>query len=424
MKISVIGSGYVGLVTAAGLAKLGHKVICVDKSKEIVDIINSKKAHYYEAGIEDILQAYVPSSLSATTDLKQAVLDSEITFICVGTPSRKEGKLYDAQIVSASEEIGEALKSKSGWHLVVVKSTVVPETTEKTVIPALEMKSGKTFPKDFGVCMNPEFLREGQALKDFFDPDRIVIGSSDEKSRNKLNELYAGFSSAQILLTNFKEAEMIKYASNTFLAAKISLINELGNICKKLGIDTNVVSKGVGLEKRIGPQFLRSGIGFGGSCFPKDVKAIIYKATQHGYTPTLLNAIMEVNEKQPLKLLEIIEDHLKNHERIAILGLTFKADTDDIRESPALRVIKELVSEGQKDIYVYDPLAMKKAKEIYPQLTYVFSGQEAVDKASVVLILTEWPEFRNINYGDKLVIDGKNLFEGKNLPKNYQGVCW
>lgn len=421
MDISIIGAGYVGLIQGAGLAKLGNKVLLVDVDQNKVDKINSKDPPIYEKGLKELLQEVVPKSLTATTDLKKTILNTKITFICVGTPSKKEGSIILSQLEAVSAEIGKILERKKEKHLIVIKSTVVPETCEKTVIPLLEKYSGKKFKVDFGVAMNPEFLKEGSALDDFFAPDRIVIGSSDRKSVETLKQLYKNFK-CPILETSFREAEMIKYASNAFLATKISFINEIGNVCKKIGIDTNVVAKGIGFDKRINPYFLRSGIGFGGSCFPKDVVALIYKATEHGYHPRLLRAVLDVNKEQPLKLLEIIEKHNIKNKKIAILGLTFKAETDDIRESPAISIIKELLIEEPK-LYLYDPMAMENVRRIFPHLNYAKTAQEAVDKSDIVLILTEWPEFKNIDYGNKPVIDGKNVFNEKK-PKNYEGICW
>lgn len=421
-KISVIGTGYVGLITGAGLAKFGNQVYCVDIDKEKVDSLNNKNPSIYERGLKELLKIVVPKNLTATTDLKKAILDSKITFISVGTPSRKRGYSHLLQIENVAKDIGLALKEKKEKHLVVVKSTVVPGTTENLIIPLIEKHSKKKFGKDFGVCMSPEFLREGNALYDFFNPDRIIIGSTDEKSIATLKLLYKNFK-CPILGTNFKEAETIKYVSNAFLATKISFINEIGNISKRLGINTNIIAKGIGLDRRISPYFLRSGIGFGGSCFPKDVSALIYKATEQGYNPRLLRSVLEINEDQPLKLLELIEEKNLKSKKIAILGVTFKADTDDIRESPALEVIKELLLE-ESNLFIYDPIAMDKVKRLFPHLNYTKTAQEAIDKSDLVLILTEWSEFTKLNYRDKPVIDGKNLFNDKNKPKNYEGICW
>ncbi|RMF54902.1 UDP-glucose/GDP-mannose dehydrogenase family protein [Candidatus Woesearchaeota archaeon] len=422
MNISIIGTGYVGLITGAGLAEKGHQVTCVDISKEKVKLINERTPPIYEKGLKELLVKVVPSKLKATTNFKAAVLNSDATFICVGTPSRKRGSINLDQIKKASQEIGIALKRKKGKHYIIVKSTVVPGTMQETVIPQIEKHSGKKYPNGFGAVSCPEFLREGSALEDFRNPDRIVIGSNDNDSIKAAEEIFKKFE-APIIRTSFKEAEMIKYASNAFLATKLSFINEIGNICKKMSINTNKVAEAVGLDHRIGRKFFKSGIGFGGSCFPKDVQALIYKATEHGYHPRLLRSVLDVNRDQPIKLLELLDENDKfNNDKIAILGLTFKAGTDDIRESPSLSIIKELLLDD-KELIIFDPVAVNKVKKLFPHLKYASSAQEAVDSADVALILTEWPEFKDVDYKEKLVIDGKNIFDGKR-PKNYQGVCW
>ena len=266
MNISIIGTGYVGLVTGTCFAKLGNNVICVDVDKKKIEMINKGLSTIYEKDFDKILSQY-KDRIKATNDYQSAINNSEITFICVGTPSKSNGDIDLTFVRKASVEIGRCLKEKNHWHLVVVKSTVLPGTTQGFVLPTLEKHSGKKAGKDFGLAMNPEFLREGDAIKDFFEPDRIVIGFYDKRSRNLLKELYKDFS-CPVLETSPSAAEMIKYASNAFLATKISFINEIGNLCKKLGIDTYEVAEGIGTDKRIGRAFLNSGIGWGGSCFP------------------------------------------------------------------------------------------------------------------------------------------------------------
>ncbi|MBT3408922.1 UDP-glucose/GDP-mannose dehydrogenase family protein [archaeon] len=422
-KICVVGTGYVGMIQSVGMAKLGFNVIAVDIDENKVDKINNKIPPIYEKGLKKLLEKLVPSKMSATTDLKKAVMESDVTFVCVGTPSKKQGSMSMYQLEVVSKEIGKILKNKNKYHVIVVKSTVIPGTSENIVVKTIEKKSGKKCPKDFGIVMNPEFLKEGTAIDDFFEPDRIVLGSNDSKALKIIKKLYSSFK-CPVLETSLKEAEMIKYVSNAFLATKISFINEIGNICKKFDINSNLIAKGIGLDRRISPKFLKSGIGFGGSCFPKDVNALVYKATELGYNPRLLRSVLDVNREQPLKLLELLEKLGKlRGKKIGILGLTFKSGTDDIRESPALSTIKELLME-EADLNIYDPKAMPQVKKIFPHLNYLKNGQQVIEDSEIVLILTEWPEFKKLNYGDKLVIDGKNVFDNGNVPKNYEGVCW
>lgn len=420
MKLSVIGLGYVGMIQAAGMAKLGYTVIGTDIDKDKVDNINNKIPPIYENGLKELLEEIVPGKLTATQDLKKAVMDSEVTFICVGTPSKRQGEMSLHQLENVLKQISTFLNK---YHVFVIKSTVVPGTCENIVIGTLE-KAGKKFKTDFSVVMNPEFLREGEAIEDFFSPDRIVLGSTDKKALDLVKGLYSKFT-CPVVEAGFKEAEMIKYASNAFLATKISFINEIGNISKIYGIDANVVAKGMGLDKRINPHFLRSGIGFGGSCFPKDVSAIVYKATELGYSPRLLRSVLEVNRDQPLKMIDLLDKKAGpiKGKKIGILGLTFKAGTDDIRESPSLATIKELLME-EAILNIYDPQAMEKVKKIFSHLNYMKTGQELVEKSDVIIILTEWPQFRDLDYKDKLVIDGKNLFYDGKRPRNYEGICW
>ena len=418
MNISIIGIGYVGLVTGACFAKLGHNVTYVDVIKEKVDLINNKKSPIYEEGLEEILQENVGKNLSATLDLKKTVLSTDITFICVGTPSKEDGSIDLKYIKESAEQIGKILKEKEGYHLIVVKSTVIPGTTEK-VRDIIEKFSGK---KDFGICMNPEFLREGKAVYDFLNPDRIVIGEHDKKSGDILYGLYKDFSSP-ILRVDLKTAEMIKYASNAFLATKISFINEIGNICKKLGIDVYKVAEAIGLDSRISPKFLNAGCGFGGSCFPKDVKALVTKAKEVNYDPVLLESVLEVNKNQPLKMIELLKNKIEKLEnkKIGVLGLAFKPNTDDIRESPAIMIINELIKENSI-VYAYDPKAMKSMKKIFPNINYEDDAQKVIDSSEAVLIVTEWEEFKNLDYKEKIIIDGRKVLERKDI--NYEGICW
>ncbi|MFH1545324.1 MAG: UDP-glucose/GDP-mannose dehydrogenase family protein [archaeon] len=423
MKLAVIGSGYVGLISGVGLALNGHEVECIDNDAKKVELINSAKPPIYELGLEEALKKLVPEKLRASTGLKEAVLNSDASFVCVGTPCDEEGKCNLNAVEAVVKSIGSALKENNSFHVVVVKSTVVPTTTEKIVLPLLEEASGKKCGKDFGLCMNPEFLREGFALEDFLKPDRIVCGTSDEKTREIMNSIYSSFNS-KILFTSFSEAEMIKYASNSFLSTKISFINEIGNLCKKLGINTYNVAEGVGMDKRISPFFLNAGIGFGGSCFPKDVRALASKAREVGVGSPLLDSVIEVNERQPSKLIELAKKktELKN-KKVGILGLAFKPGTDDVRESRAIPVINELLKEEAK-VLAHDPKAEENMKRIFSEVNYFDSAQKLVDESEIIFILTEWEHFSKLDFKDKKVFDGRNIFKNKASPKNYEGICW
>ncbi len=423
MKISIIGSGYVGLVTGACFAKLGNDVVCVDVDKEKVKKINNKIAPFYEKGLDDLLKEV---NLKATTDIKKAIKDTDITFICVGTPQGVMGEADLKYIDQACKDIGSALKEKEDFHVVVVKSTVPPGTTEHRIKYILEDFSKKIAYKDFGLAMNPEFLREGNAIEDFMNPDRIVIGVKDEKSKEILLNLYKDFKCPKIVVDP-TTAEMIKYASNAFLAIKISFINEIGNLCKALGIDVYEVAEGIGLDKRIGKHFLRAGIGFGGSCFPKDVKALINKARELFYQPVILNAALEVNEVQPYKLVDLLEKKAGDlrGKNVTVLGLAFKPDTDDIREAPSIKIVNALLNKGAK-VYVYDPKAMENFRKLFgDKVEYCSSAKDAVEKSKYILIVTEWNEFKDKNlYKGKYVFDGRRIDEAKELAEYYEGVCW
>jgi UDPglucose 6-dehydrogenase len=428
MKICVIGAGYVGLITAAGFAEKGHDVVCVDIDRDKVDMINSRQPPIYEKGLQEILDHVIPSRLRASVDLESSVLGSDVTFICVGTPSDRDGSINLKYVKSVSEEIGAVLRRKKKYHVVVVKSTIIPGSTEKHVLPVLERHSKKKAGRDFGIVMNPEFLREGSAIDDFFNPDRIVIGSLNDRDGSLVEKLYIDLK-APVLRVGLKTAEMIKYTSNAMLATKISFINEIGNVCKKLDVDVYDVAKGVGLDKRINPYFLNAGPGFGGSCFPKDVMALLHKALEVGVEPTLLKSVLEVNEKQPLKALKLMKSKYKlKGAKVAALGLAFKAGTDDIRESPAIPIIKGLLKEGAS-ITAYDPQAMPHAKKTLKKIKYADSISEALNGAQLAVILTEWEEFKNIDFKPmkkKKVFDTRHILNQDLLDKDveYEGLCW
>lgn len=429
MRISIIGTGYVGTVTGACFAHRGNEVTCVDIDPVRIEKINKGIPPIYEEGLDDLLKEHAGKNLKATADYDYAIANTDISFICVPTPTDSSGKIDLRFIREASRSIGERLRKKNSYHVVVVKSTVVPETTEKVVTPILEQAAGKIAGRDFGVGMNPEFLREGKAVHDFMNPDRIVVGADDPRAGEVIRKLYAGYK-CPLLTVDTKTAEMIKYVSNSFLATKISFSNEVGNICKRLGIDTYQVMEGVGLDARISPHFLRSGLGFGGSCFPKDVKALVGKASEVDYEPILLKTVLEVNERQPAIALRLLKEHVPELKgrKIAVLGLAFKNDTDDIRESRAIPLIGMLLAEGAS-VAAYDPMASGHMKQVYPNIAYCNTAGDALEGADACLIATEWEEFGRLGteFGrmkSRIVIDGRRVVnpDGKGLV--YEGICW
>lgn len=443
MKIAVAGTGYVGLVSGVCLAEKGHDVICIDMDPEKVEKINNGIAPIYEEGLDELLKRHVGTRLKATTDLASAVIASEMSLIAVGTPF--DGKEIDiSYIKQVSKEIGQALRQRDDYHVVVVKSTVVPGTTDDVVKPVLEEASGKIAGEDFGVGMNPEFLREGAAISDFMAPDRIVLGGMDERTLDVLAKVYSPFTDVDILKTNPKTAEMIKYASNSLLATLISFSNEIGNLCASVGeVDAMEVMRGVHLDKRFSPimedgsrvapaslTYLEAGCGFGGSCFPKDVKALVAHGQKHGRDMALLESVIAVNQKQPEQMLMRLKKHFSDWRdlKVAVLGLAFKPGTDDMRESPAIPVVEALI-EAEADIKAFDPIAQEEAEKVFKQggLQYAEKLEQALEDVQVVLLMTRWAEFAQVPelLGDRcqsvVMIDGRRM-----LPKtafaHYEGI--
>lgn len=437
MNIAVIGTGYVGLVTGASFASKGHKVICVDVIPEKVELINSARSPIYEEGLEELLAELVPAKkLVATLNLDYAVKNSEVIFIAVGTPSLPDGSMDYKYVVQAAKDIGKILKETSDYKVVVVKSTCIPGTTVNLVGPILEENSGKKVGKDFGLGMNPEFLREGIALQDFLNPDRIVIGAVDDHSYELIAKCYEGIP-GEILKTDPSAAEMIKYASNSFLALKISFINEIANLCEKLGIDVKDVAKGVGLDHRISDKFLRAGAGWGGSCFPKDVAALLHKSKELGMPSKTLQAALDVNKEQPLRtielLKELLEDHTVQGKTITVLGLAFKPGTDDMREAPSIKIINELLAQGAF-VKATDPAAINNAKKIFDHenLEIVDSVEEALKNADGCILITEWKQFAELSpevflelMKTPIIVDGRRALPYKEFRAkgvNYKGI--
>ncbi len=415
MRISIIGVGYVGLAVGASFAKLGNKVIFIDTDEDKVKMINNRVSPNCEPGINEILKEI---DFEVSSNYRR-ITHSDVIFICVGTPSDDDGSISLKYIEEATGQIAEILNRKGNYGVVAVKSTIIPGTTQEVIIPILE-RSGKKAGNDFGVCVVPEFLREGNALYDAMNPTRVIIGEYDVRSGEVISSVYKSFNTP-ILRTSLKTAEMIKYASNAFLAAKISFINEIGNICKQLGIDTYEVGKGMGFDDRIGSKFLNAGIGFGGSCLTKDLKALIAKARQIAYEPRLLEEISNLNSAQALKMIELLGKHITlRGKSIGLLGLAFKPNTDDVKESRAIKIVDTLLKEGAK-VKAYDPQAMENFKRLFPQIEYV--GKEEVLNCDAVLIITEWEEFNTLDYRGKIVIDGRRITKA-NEARIYEGVCW
>ena len=366
-------------------------------------------------------------SLKASSDYGE-ILDSDVTLICVDTISKSDGSLNLSNIEDSVKGIGTVLSKKRDYHVVVTRSTVIPGTTRNLIVPLLGKYSGKQVGSELGVAVNPEFMQEGKALQTSSHPDRIIIGEYDRKAGDMVRGIYDDIS-VPILRTDITTAEMIKSASNAFLTTKISFINEIGNICQKLGIDVYTVAKGMGFDHRIGDQFLNAGVGFGGSCLPKDLKALLFTSVNDlSYRPRLLEAVYDVNRDQAMRMIELAEQKLGNlaNKRISILGLAFKPNTADIRVAPAIEIIRRLLEKGAL-IAAYDPEAMLDARRILPQARYCDSAIEAVSDSDCVLVLTEWNEFRDESlYHGKVVIDGRRILipERAKAFCDYQGICW
>ena len=422
MNVTIIGGGYVGLVTGTCLSTLNHNVTIVEIFPEKVEAINNAVPPIYEEGLEDILKAHVGRNLTASTTYK-SVQTADAVFIAVGTPPNPDGSANLTYIKQAAENIADELaKAHTEYPVVVVKSTVPPGTTRDVVCKTIR----EILPDlKFGCCMNPEFLREGRAVFDFMNPDRIVIGTTDAKAVEIMHNLYSGIE-APILDVEPTAAEMIKYTSNALLAAKISFANEIGNLCKKIGVDVYEVMKGVGMDSRVSPKFLNAGAGFGGSCFPKDVAALADIIRKEDLEPIFLDAILKVNNQQPLRMVALLEDKIGSlsRKRIAVLGLAFKDNTDDIRESRSIPVIEKLLAAGAKPV-CYDPMASDAMQNLIPAAEYVESAAVALTDADGCLVMTEWPEFTKLDdefnlMKTRAIIDGRHILS---IP-DAEGICW
>ncbi len=434
IPIAVIGSGYVGLVAAACLAEIGHDVVCVDVDQARIELLQSGGMPIFEEGLDILLARHRGNRLHFTGNLAEAVRFAQVVFIAVGTPQSSTGEADLSQVESAVLSICDSLDS----YKVLVEKSTVPVLTSQWIARSLRLNGAST--KNFDVVSNPEFLREGSAITDFLYPDRIVVGVDSERARKLLNEVYqplidgsyyqredrvegpADLSNGVYYIeTSTNSAELIKQASNAFLALKVSFINAISSLCERVNTDVEEVARGVGADKRIGPRFLRAGIGYGGSCFPKDIRALGKVAESVEYNFDLLKCIEQINENQRTGFLKKLRTALWSlkGKHIAVLGLAFKHGTDDIRESPAIMIIREIIAEGSF-VSIYDPAAMPKCKTILPesaQIRYAHDEYDAVNEAHALVILTEWPQFSNLDLERicqsmryPIVVDGRNLY--------------
>jgi UDPglucose 6-dehydrogenase len=414
MKLTMVGTGYVGLVTGVGFANLGNDVICLDVDKKKIDLLNQGKLTLYEPGLEEIfLRNLKGCRLVFTSDPQKAYEHSDIIFICVGTPTKDNLEADLSAVDRVAADIGHFMNA---YKIIVNKSTV-PVGTADRVCDLI--KQHQTHPHPFDVVSNPEFLREGAALKDFENPDRIIIGTSSKQAQEMMAALYRSLARTgrPIMITDIRSAELIKYASNAMLATRISFVNQLGYLCEQTGADITAVSKGMGLDSRIGARFLHAGIGYGGSCFPKDVKALISTLKNFNCSADLFEAVNRINESQKT----IVVDRLKSimdlrNKTIAIWGISFKPKTDDIREAPALDIISQLQSEGAR-IQAFDPIAMDNAKVILKDVVFLDDPYETVKNCDALIVVTEWDVFRNLDFrkvksllANPVIIDGRNIY--------------
>lgn len=450
MNICIIGTGYVGLVTGTCLGEIGNDVICVDKIQEKIDLLSGGKPPIYEPGLDEFLKRNIEDSrIKFTTDISDAIKESEIIYICVGTPPLSDGQADLRYVEEVAYEIGKYINDEK----VIVNKSTVPigsgDWVSMVVSDSME-KNNKNKNITFNVVSNPEFLREGSAINDTFFPDRIVIGSSSKKAIDKMIKLYEpiinqtfGWPDSKrlipkntkipVVISDLTSAEMIKYAANSFLATKISFINEIANICEKVGADVSKVSKGIGLDRRIGPMFLNAGIGWGGSCFPKDISALSNIAGEYGLSTQILNAAVNVNREQRLKIKQKLQDELKiiKGKTIGVLGISFKPDTDDTRDAPSIKIMNDLVNLGAR-IKAYDPIVKVRPDSLSNKVLVCSDAYEAVKDADIFILATEWEEFLDLDFNkikelmhNSSIIDGRNYLDRDNLEKigfKYVGI--
>lgn len=427
MKICVIGSGYVGLVTGACLANLGNHVVCADKDPEIVGRLQDGHIHFYEPGLEELVRFNLKNGrISFTDDLAKAVKFCDVIFIAVGTPPKKDGSADISNVTRVAGDIAKTIRRKDSYKIIVNKSTVPVGMGD--IVSKILKRSGVSR-KKFSVVSNPEFLSEGSAVSDFMNPDRIVIGASDTRAINTITELYRSLN-AHIIFTDIKTSETIKYVANSFLATKISFINEIADICEKIGVDVSTVAGAIGLDRRIGKKFLNAGLGYGGSCLPKDVSALINVAKKAGYDPDLLKSVNKINASRVESFVAKIKKHFSKPagKKIAVLGVAFKPGTDDTREAPSIKLMKKLRAAGFA-VSCYDPAIKTSRISGGAASKDVYSALEDCDAAAFV---TEWPEFKQLNFETvkksmkkPVVFDGRNMLNPKAMKElgfKYYGV--
>lgn len=431
MRLCIVGTGYVGLVTAACFAEMGNNVVCVDINPKIVEKLNNGQVHIYEPGLDKMVQrSRADGRLTFTTDMKEGIKGADCVFICVGTPPLPDGSCDLSYVREVAEEIGKYMDT----NLIVVDKSTVPVGTADMVdkIITEELKKRRA---DYRVevVSNPEFLKEGDAIADFMKPDRVVLGVRSPEAAAVMRELYAPFARTRdkIIVMGVRSAEMTKYAANCMLATKISFINEIATICENVDADVREVRNGIGSDSRIGYQFIYPGVGYGGSCFPKDVKALIYTAESFGVNPILLNAVEEVNARQKKHMADIIENYFKPQggvkgKTLAVWGLSFKANTDDMREAASIEIIRRLAGEGMK-IRAFDPVAADNARKIFKDdagVEILDSQYDVLKGADALLTVTEWNQFRNPDFEKikeylvaPILFDGRNLYNPEQMAK-------
>lgn len=438
MKIAIVGSGYVGLVTGSCFADMGINVVCVDTDASKIDNLRNGIVPIYEPGLEDLVKKNVNAGrLSFSTSLKDVLPKVDVVFIAVGTPPDEDGSADLQYVLRVAREIGKNINS---YKLIVTKSTVPVGTSEKVRSTIKDCIKERNIDVDFDIASNPEFLKEGAAIKDVMSPDRVVVGIDNERSRKIMSKLYKPFlvSSDRMLFTDIPSAEMIKYASNAMLATRISFMNDIANLCDLVGANVNMVRKGIGSDARIGTKFLYPGCGYGGSCFPKDVKALIRTAQEHGYRMRVLEAVENVNERQKSLLFEKLKNHFNddlNGKTVSVWGLAFKPETDDMREAPSLVLIDLMLKAGVR-VKVYDPVAMKECKRIMGNaVEYCEDIYDAAVGADAIMLVTEWKEFRMPNWSEIkknmksesniAIFDGRNIYDSeeiKNMGIKYYSI--